>query len=118
MSNLQQLKEEARKGFDNLLVGGIFTTKERKEITKDFIDSLITKALEEGKAIGREEGSANTFYMEVKKHIEKFIPVALCVIGEAMADIDTKAIDAETEASFKDERYKVVGKFKIKKLSK
>lgn len=55
MTNLQQLKEEAREKFDGLFVGGIFTTKERKEITKDFIDSLITKVLEEGKAIGREE---------------------------------------------------------------
>ena len=50
-----QLKEEARKEFDNLFLGGIFTTKERKQITKDFIDSLITKAYEDGKKEGEQK---------------------------------------------------------------
>lgn len=75
MSNLQQLKEEARKEFFDSIIynesaegcgledAGITNRYEAMghgwnralDAAEENIDSLITKALEEGKAIGREE---------------------------------------------------------------
>ena len=55
-------------------------------------------------------------YNELKKDLPRFIPVALCVIGDGLRATNAEGMKAQVSCELGGERYEVTAKFKIKKL--
>lgn len=65
-----------------------------------------------------DEIGAVAFYKKIKQDITKFIPVALCVIGEAMEPLGNDTVmDTSLEATFRGKRYNVTATFKIEPIN-